>query len=157
MATNKSPLDMLNQLTMGQKLIAGAGVLLFIFSWLPWHHYSFSGLSGIPGVPGSLNRNAWQSPDALWSSLAVLIGLVMAGIVLSKLANVNLPELGSVTWGQAMLGLGVAALILVIIKFLAHSGSLGIGFYLGFLATVALAAGGYLFYTEERGSQGLAS
>ncbi len=154
MATNKSPMDMVNQMTKGQKVVAAAGILLFIFSFLPWHHYNF-GIS-IPGVSASLNRSAWQSPDAIWSILAVLIGLIMALVVLSRLANVNLPDLGSVTWGQAMLGAGVAVLILVIIKFLAHTGSLGFGFYLGFLAALALAAGGYLMYTEERGGQGFA-
>ena len=154
MATQKSPMDMINQLSMGQKLIAVGGIALLIFSFLPWHHYNI-GFS-IPGVSASLNRSAWQSPDAIWSILAVLIGLLMALVVLSRLANVNLPDLGSVTWGQLMLGAGFAVLILVIIKFLAHTGSLGFGFYLGFLAAVALAAGGYLMYTEERGGQGFA-
>ena len=150
-------MDMINQLSMGQKLIAVGGIALLIFSFLPWHHYSFGAISGIPGVPGSLNRNAWQSPDAIWSILAVLIGLIMALVVLSKLANVDLPDLGSVTWGQAMLGAAAAVSILVIIKFIAHSGSLGIGFFLGFIAAVVIAAGGYMLYTEERGGQGIRS
>ena len=41
MATQKSPMDMINQLTMGQKVIAGGGILLLIASILPWHHYNF--------------------------------------------------------------------------------------------------------------------
>jgi len=154
MATQKSPMDMINQLTMGQKVIAGGGILLLIASILPWHHYNF-GL-GIPGASVTVNRNAWQSPDAIWSILAVLIGVIMAAVIIARVANVNLPELGSITWGQAMLGAGGAVIILVIIKFLAHTGNLGIGFFLGFIAAVALAAGGYLMYTEERGGQGFA-
>src|SRR5262249_39142389 len=151
MATSKSPMDMVNQLSMGQKLVAGGGIGLFIFSFLPWHHYSL-GVS-IPGVSTTINRNAWQSPDTIWSFLAVIIGAAMAAVVLSRFANVTLPDLGSITWGQAMLGAGGAVLVLVIIKFLAHSSSLGFGFFLGFLAALAIAAGGYMIYTEERAGQ----
>jgi hypothetical protein len=155
MATSKSPMDMVNQLSIGQKLIAGGGIALLIFSFLPWHHYSFGSLTGIPGVPGSINRSAWQSPDAIWSLLAVLLGVAMVVAVLGPaFANLQLPNLGSVTWGQAMLGAGAAVLILVIVKFLAHSGSLGFGFYLGFIASVVIAAGGYLLYSEERAGAG---
>ena len=48
-------------------------------------------------------------------------------------------------------GSGVAALVLVILKFLNESSFLGFGFYLGFIAAVALAAGGYLYFTENGG------
>ncbi len=65
----------------------------------------------------------------------------------------QLPDLGSITWGQAYVGGGAAALVLVIIKFLNESSHLSFGFYLGFLAAAALAAGGYLLYTEEKGAQ----
>lgn len=138
-------MDKLNTLTNGEKLIAGGGVVLLIASILPWYSIDF-------GEFGSVSRNGWESPGALWSILAVLIGLIMAGSVLApKLGNVQLPDLGSITWPQAHLGLGAVAVVFLILKFINESSYLSFGFYLGFLAALALAAGGYLLFTESGG------
>ena len=153
MATNKSPMDMVNQMTTGQKLVAAGGILMLIASFLPWYKVSFS---LAPGFSSSISRSGWQSPGALWSILAVLIAVVMAGVVLARLGNVNLPDLGSVTWGQAMLGAGAAVVILVIIKLANEASHLSFGFILGIIAAALLAGGGYLMYTEERSGQGFA-
>jgi hypothetical protein len=139
--------DKINEMSTGEKLIAGGGLVLLIASFLPWYKVSV----GIGDFSASFSANGWEAPGALWSILAVICGVVLAGAVLGpKFANMQLPALGSVTWGQAFLGLGAAALALVIIKFLSESSSLSYGFYLGFIAAVALAAGGYLLYTEEK-------
>jgi hypothetical protein len=135
-------LEYVNKLTSGQKLIVGSGILMFIASFLPWHKYDF-------GIVTE-NRSAWQSPDTIWSLLAVLISIAMVGVVLAVVfGNVTLPDLGQFTWGQAALASGALTLVLVIIKFLATTNHLGFGFFLGFIAAVGLAAGGYLRYTEE--------
>ena len=99
-----------------------------------------------------MSRNGLQSPGALWSTLAILIGIAMAGTIAAvKFGNVQLPALGgSMTWGMLYLGGGGAAVALIVIKFLNESSSLSFGFFLGFIAAVALAAGGYLLYTEEK-------
>jgi hypothetical protein len=152
MATSKSPMDMVSQLSMGQKLIAGGGILMLIASFLPWYKVSFS-VAQI-GFSTSVSRSGWQSPGGIWSILAVLLAVAMAGVVIARLANVALPDLGSVTWGQAMLGGGVAVAVLVVIKLLNHSSNLSFGFFLGIIAAVALAAGGYLLYSEERTGAG---
>jgi hypothetical protein len=141
-------MDKLNSLSTGEKLIAGAGVLMLIASFLPWYNIDF----GIEGFAvGSISRNGWQSPGALWSILATIIGVVMAGAVLApKLGNVRLPDLGTVTWVQALLGLGALAVLLVLLKLVSESSYLSFGFFLGIIAAVGLAAGGYLVYTEEK-------
>jgi hypothetical protein len=137
--------DKINTMSNGEKLIAGGGVVLLIASFLPWYSIDFGGLV-------SVSRNGWQSPGALWSLLAVLIGVVMAGAILApKFANMQLPDLGSFTWPQAHLALGAAAVLLLIIKFINESSYLSFGFYLGFLAAIALAAGGYMYFTEHGG------
>jgi hypothetical protein len=144
-------MEKLSAMSPGEKLIAAAGIVLLIASFLPWYKVSFS----IAGFSASASANGWEAPGALFSILAVLIGLVMAIAVLApKFSTVQLPDLGSsVTWGQAYLGAGVVALILVIIKFLNESSSLSYGFFLGFICVLALAAGGYMLYTEEKGTQ----
>ena len=139
-------MDKLNELSLGEKLIGGGGILMLIASFLPWYSIDL----GIAGFD-SINRNGWQSPGAIWSILAVLIGVVMAvAAVAPKLANMRLPDLGSITWGQALLALGALTVLLIFLKLIAESSYLSFGFFLGIIAAIALAAGGYLMYTEEK-------
>src|SRR3972149_7604051 len=126
-------------LSIGEKIIVIAGALLLIVGFLPWYSIDL-------GPFGSFTRNGWQSPGALWSMLAILIGLAVAGVVAVKLSTEGvIPEnVGGFTWPKIFLGGGVAALVLVVIKFLNESSSLGFGLYLGFICAAALAPGGFL-------------
>lgn len=138
-------MDKINELSLGEKLIAGAGILLLLDSFiLPWYD--------VDTIIGSITRNGWESPGAIWSILAVLVGLVLAVAVLGpKFGNMQLPALpNNVTLGQFFLGGGALAFAFLVIKFINESDYIGIGFWLGFLLTAALAAGGYLMYTEEK-------
>ena len=130
-------------LSLGEKIIIIAGLVLFIDGFLPWYSISIG--------PYSASASGWESPGAIWSMLAVLIGLAMAAVVALKgLTDVEIPEnVGGFTWPKILLGGGAAALLLVVIKFLNESSELGFGFYLGFIAAAALAAGGFLMYREE--------
>lgn len=116
---------------------------MLIASFLPWYRVSFFGTSA--------SINGWEAPGAFFSILAVLVAVVLAGAILApKFGNVVLPNLGSITWGQAFLGGGIAVVALVVLKFINESSFMSFGFYLGFLAAAAVAAGGYLLYTEEQ-------
>jgi len=140
-------MDKINELSTGEKLIAGGGILLLIASFLPWYKVSVS----FGDFSASASANGWEAPGALFSILAVIIGIVLAGAVLGpKFGNMQLPALGSITWGQAFVGGGGAALLLLVIKFLNESSSISYGFFVGFIAAAALAAGGYLLYSEEK-------
>lgn len=140
-------MDRINELSTGEKLIAGGGIVLLIASFLPWYKVTAS----FGDFSVSASANGWEAPGAVFSILAVIIGIVLAAAVLGpKFGNMQLPDLGSVTWGQAFAAGGIAAIVLVIIKFLNESDSLSYGFYLGLLAAAALAAGGYLMYSEEK-------
>ena len=42
----------------------------------------------------SFTRNGWESPGALWSILAVLVSVILAGVIIaSRIFNANLPAL----------------------------------------------------------------
>lgn len=134
-------------LSIGSKIIVIAGLLLFIDGFLPWYDVDF-------GILGSITRNGWQSPGAFWSILAIFIGLAMAGVVILKdLTDVAVPDnVGGLTWPKILLGGGVVALLFVLIKLVNESSFLGFGFYLGIIATGALAVAGFLMYKEEQAS-----
>ena len=146
-------MDKLNALSMGEKLAAGGSAVLIIFSFLPWYKYSFGGFEELGIDGGSVSRHALQSPGAIWGIIAFFAAIALLIAILGpKFANLQLPALGSVTWGQAFLGLGALALVCVILKFINESSYLAFGFYIGFLAALAMAAGGYLLFTEEKGT-----
>jgi hypothetical protein len=132
-------------LSIGEKIIVIAGPLLFIDGFLPWYSVDFGSL-------GNITRSGWQSPGAFWSLLAILIGLAMAAVVVLKnMTDVDIPEkVGNFTWPKIFLGGGVVALLFVLIKLVNESSFLGFGFYLGIIATGALAVAGFLLYREEK-------
>jgi hypothetical protein len=140
-------LERFRALSLGGKIILIAGLVLFIDGFLPWYRVSFE----IFGESVSASRNAWESPGAIWSVLAILIGLAMAALVaLKDLTDVQIPDnVGGVSWPRIFLGAGAATVLLVVIKLLNESSHLGIGFYIGILAAIALAVAGFLMYREE--------
>ena len=131
-------------LSIGEKIIIIAGLVLFIDGFLPWYSIDL-------GPFGSVTQNGWGAPGALWSILAVLIGLAMAGVVAVKISTEGvIPEnVGGFTWPKIFLGGGVAAAVLILIKLLNESSYMGFGFYIGIICVAALAAGGVLMYREE--------
>jgi hypothetical protein len=141
-------MEKVNALSLPEKLISGGGILMLIASFLPWYKYDF-GIEEFASI--SVSRNGWESPGAIWSVLAVIIAVVMVAAVLGpKFANMKLPDLGKYTVGQALLAAGVACAVLVLLKLISESSYLSFGFYLGIIAAAALAAGGYLTYSEEK-------
>ncbi len=139
-------MDKFNAMSIGEKGIVVAGALLLIASFLPWYRVDL-------GPFGDISRNGWQSPGAFWSMLAVFIGLAMAVAVgLKNFTDVALPDKpAGRTWAEVYLGGGALALLLVVIKFIAESSNLSYGFYIGFLATLALAAGGAMMFRDAGG------
>lgn len=135
----------LNKLTTSDKVIAGSGILLFIAYFLPWFKVDF-------GLGGSVSANG-SDVDFLWSTLPMLIGLVMAGVIIaSKLFDVKLPDL-PVPWGQAHLGLGALAAVLVVLKLLIGEDPTELvdrafGLFVAAIAAIGLAVGGFLKYQE---------
>ena len=133
----------LKKLTPGEIVTAVSGVLLLVFSFFKWYSVDL-------GPFGDFSRNGWQSPGALWSVLAILIGIVLAAhVIVEKLSGVDLPDrLGSIGWGVVHLAGGALALLFLIIKLINHSSDSAIGLYLGILCGVGLLAGGYMMAKE---------
>ena len=126
-----------------EKIIAVAGIALFIDGFLPWYRVSVG--------PISVTANGWEAPGAIWSILAILIGTAMAGaVILKHFAGAGLPDdVNGITWPLIYLGAGVASFAFVLLKFLNEPSYLGFAFYVGLIAVVALAVGGFLMYREE--------
>lgn len=135
----------LSKLSTADKVIAGSGILLFIFSFFPWFGLDL-------GAFGSATGNGWDT-GFLWGGIPALLGLAAAVLVLLPMfaADFKLPDL-PVTWGQAFLGAGALAALLVILKLLIGEEFLDreIGIFLAALAAAGFAAGGFLKFQDEK-------
>jgi hypothetical protein len=140
----------ISKLSRGEQIICLGGILLLVFSFFNWYKLDTGGVD----VPGS-GANGW---DFTLGWLAVVIGIIMvAQIAASKFGGMNMPDLGSVTWGQVHLGLGVVALLFLIIRLIDVPEAFGgadvdraFGLFVSFVGAVGLAIGGYLKFQEEK-------
>ncbi|HEY5011086.1 MAG TPA: hypothetical protein VIK61_00070 [Acidimicrobiia bacterium] len=137
----------LNKLTQSEKVIAGSAIAFLIFSFFPWYG------------KGSYSRNGWSY--FLFGIIPLLLAIIMvAQIAVSRFTETKLPDL-PITWGQVHLIAGGLAAVLVLLKLIigdkyglggsvlgVHLPSISLdrqfGIYLAFLASLGLAAGGFL-------------
>jgi len=133
-----------NKLSKGDKIVAGAGLLLVIdLLILPWHHFTVRGIL-------SVSRTGVQSPNSFYGVLAMLLALVMvAQVVVSKLTTAKLPDI-PVPWAQVHLIAGIAVLALLLLKLLVETSYLGFGAFLGLILAAALAFGGFTINQEAQ-------
>jgi hypothetical protein len=136
----------LSKLSTSDKVVAGSGLALFIFSFFPWY--------GVDGFDGG--RNGWDY--FLFGIIPVLLGLAMVAVVAIKaFSDTELPDL-PISWGQAMLIAGALAAVLVVLKLLIGDDVLGFdldrkfGLILSALSAIGLAVGGYLKFQEAGGA-----
>ncbi|HWG25808.1 hypothetical protein [Actinospica sp.] len=142
-------------------MLSAAGLLLFIFSFLPW--FSASVDMGILGS-ASGHANAWSDPSGFIDWFPVLL-LLVYGVVLALPAfgvELNVPQLASGV-NRAFIGLVLSAfaVLLFAIQGLTYpslpagiSGSAGPswGYFVALVIALAAGAQSYLGFTQQGGS-----
>jgi hypothetical protein len=132
-------MDKFKELTTGAKLVLGAAVLLFVFSWFTWFEIE----GDITGV-ASVN---------MWNGIGVLAGLLLIALIVwqgLRLANINL-EIG-VTPAMITAALAVLTLVFVFIRWIDKpGGDLGAEVYdrtiwawIGLALAIVLVVGAFL-------------
>jgi hypothetical protein len=136
----------LSRLTQGERIVLAAGVLLIIdLLFLPWHSIDLG--VEIPGL--DTTRSGVQSPNGGYGVLALLLTIIMvAQIIAAKLAGASLPE-PPIPWSQIHVIAGTTVAILLVIKLVRETDSLGFGCYLGVLLGIVLAYGAYALRRED--------
>lgn len=122
-------------LSVPRKLVAGAGVVLLIASFLPWYHVSIGGF-------GSNSASGWHG-------VGVVAWLFVIGLLAVEGCRIGgvLPlddgraDLASVAAAGGAVGFG---LIYVIVRL--TDGYLGFGFFVGVVALAALAYGTFRLF-----------
>jgi hypothetical protein len=100
----------LNKLSTGDKVIAGSGIVLLLFSFFPWFGVEVK-LGGTTLASASHNG---------WNNFLSLIGILLAIVIVVVLAlqlfsTVKLPTL-PITWPQAYFYGGIAVAALVVLQ-----------------------------------------
>lgn len=131
----------LSKLTLGEKIVGGAGIVLVLDLLLfPWHKIDL----GIVSV----SRSGIESPNGFWGILAMLVAIAMvAVVVVTRLTSATMPDL-PIPLGQAMFFAGIAVVVLLFIKLILETSFLGFGAYLGLLLGGTVAYGGFLMRKE---------
>ena len=135
------------KLTMGDRIVLAAGILLVIdLLFLPWHSIDLGVLS--------VKRTGVQSPNGFYGVLALLIAVVMvAQIVVARLTAAKLPQI-PLPWGRVHLIAGVVVLALLLLKLVIETDYLGFGAWLGIILAAVLAFGGFTVNKESTGAAG---
>jgi hypothetical protein len=130
----------LRTLSTGTKILLGAGLLLFIDTFLAWQKVSVE----VGGVEiASASRNAWHGFWGVVMGLALIALLVWVAIQIFKVEvpNLNLPE-RTVTAGLAGL-----VFVLALLKNLVDDYSAWPS-YVGIVLAAAVAVGGWMRLQE---------
>jgi hypothetical protein len=151
----------LQKLGRVERVLAAAGIVLFIVGFFPW--FSVSVNAGL-GVSYSGHANAWSSPSGFIDWFPILLLLAYA-VVLALPAfgvTVNIPALASAT-NRAFVGLALSAFALVLFALQGLTypgvpsgfpGSAGPswGYYIALVVVIASGVQSYLGFTKAGGS-----
>ncbi len=138
-------MDKFNAMSIGEKGILIAGAVLLIASFLPWYRVSAFGFTA--------SANGWEAPGAIWSMLAVVIGLAMAvAVAVKNFTDVELPDKpAGRSWTEIYLGASVIAALSILIKIINENEFMSFGFYLGIICVAALVVASAMMFREEGG------
>ena len=135
----------LARLSQGERIVLVAGLLLIAdLLFLPWYDIDLGPLDE------AVNTTATgvQEPYAGYGVAAVVLVVIMiAQIALAKLLSVRMPRL-PVPWSQIHLILGIFVAVVLVIKLVRLTDSLGYGAYSAILAGILIAYGGYRIASE---------
>lgn len=148
----------LDRLSTGEKIAGGSAVLLFIFMFFDWFKVEVSGSSGLFSV--SAGGSAWEALDVI--PIILMIAVVVAvGVAVVRLTDAVLEPPISVNAIVAILGAISVLLILYRIIDPPSAGDIpgvdvnpAVGIFLGLIAAVGIAYGGYRAMQEEGTSFG---
>ena len=125
-------------------IVAGLALLLAIsLLFFPWYHVSAS----FGPISISRDASATSSPYAIWGVLALITSVALiADIAVERLSPQT--ALPTVSGSRAMTRLAIVGVtvLLLVIKFLAHIGSFGWGFFVSVVVLIALAYFAYMEY-----------
>lgn len=132
-------------LSPGERTVLIAGLALIAdLLFLPWYDIDLGSLDAVVNTTAT----GVQPPYAGYGIAAVVLAAIMiVQIALARLLAVRLPD-PPVPWSQIHLILGIFVAVVIVIKLVRLTDSLGYGAYSAILAGVLVAYGGYRIASE---------
>ena len=132
-------------LSAGERTVLVAALLLIVdLLFLPWYDIDLGALDAAVDTTAT----GVQQPYAGYGIAAVVLSATMAAqIAVAKLLSVRLPD-PPVPWSQIHLILGIFVAVVLVIKLVRLTDSLGYGAYSAILAGILVAYGGYRIASE---------
>ena len=135
----------LGSLTQAERIVLVAGLLLIAdLLFLPWYDID---LGAIDDAVDTTAAGVEQPYAGYGIAAVVLTALMIAQIALARLLAVRLPQ-PPVPWSQIHLILGIFVAVVLVIKLVRLTDSLGYGAYSAILAAILVAYGGYRIASE---------
>jgi hypothetical protein len=126
-------------LSNGQKIALGGGLLLLISSFLPWYGVSLGGFGGV-------SINAWNAGFFAWAG--VLVGVAGAVLIGLKAFQGNAVSAGGFATEQLAVILAGIGVVLVVLRLVTESSFLKYGIFVGLVAAAATAYGAFMAMRE---------
>jgi hypothetical protein len=138
----------LDRLTQGERIVLVAGVLLIIdLLFVPWYDIELP--DDVEALVDTTRTGVQAVYPAYGIAAVVLTAVMIAQIVMASVLSVRLPA--SVPWSQIHLLLGIFVAVVLVIKLVRLTDSLGYGAYSGVLAGILVAYGGWRISREAEG------
>lgn len=140
-----------SRLSFGERVAGGSGLALFIFMFFPWY--------GVDIGIGSDDFSAWTAFDFI-DLLLFLAAAIAIGMAVARAAGAMPPNLPAPP-GMIVAGAGALAALLILYRIIELPGpdveavEIGrkIGVYLGLLAALGIAFGGFTAMNERTPSR----
>lgn len=141
----------LNKLSLGDKIVAGGGILLvLLLLFAPWHSVTIDfgefGGEQTETLKAMSSRGGFGVPWPAILAFLLLIAIV-AVVLIRKLTATDLPEL-PIPWKQAIFYATIAVPVLLVLKWLLETESIAFWAYLDILIGIGIAYGGFLIFQE---------
>jgi hypothetical protein len=140
LGSRKDVMEQIRSLSLGRKLILGAGALLFLDTFFAWQKVSVK-VGGVEVV--SATASAWHG---FWGVLLGLMTIAIVVWVAARALGVALPA--NVPDGLATLALGGLILLFAVLKNLIDDYSAWAS-YVGIVLAAIVAAGAWLSFQES--------
>lgn len=147
----------LDKLSMGEKISAASGILLFVFMFFDWFGFEVSGVPAFSGTVEGGGGSAWDVLDVIPIFL-VLAVIAAVGVAVIRLTDADVEP--PVSLNTIVAVLGALAVLLILYRIVDPPGgesfggvsvdtTLKVGIFLGLLSAAGIAYGGYSAMREE--------
>jgi hypothetical protein len=147
----------LDKLSMGEKIAAASGILLFIFMFFDWFGVEVSGVPAFSGTVEGSGGSAWDALDVIPIFLVLAI-VAAVGVAVIRLTDSDVEP--PVSLNTIVAVLGALAVLLILYRIVDPPGgesfggvsvdiTLKVGIFLGLLSAAGIAYGGYSAMREE--------